>query len=112
MPNYRMGCKRILLSNDFYPAMQRGNVELVTQTIKGICSDAIVTADGTERKLDCIIFGTGFAASDFLVPMKITGRNGQDLQQAWRGGAQAHLGMTVRFSELLHALWAQYQSGT
>jgi cation diffusion facilitator CzcD-associated flavoprotein CzcO len=95
MPNYRMGCKRILLSNDFYPAMQRANVELVTQPIKDIRSDAIVTADGTERKLDCIIFGTGFAASDFLVPMKITGRNGQDLQQAWRGGAQAHLGMTV-----------------
>jgi cation diffusion facilitator CzcD-associated flavoprotein CzcO len=95
IPNYRMGCKRILLSNDFYPAMARPNVELVTDRIVEIRSDAIVAADATERKVDCIIFGTGFAATDFLVPMKITGLRGQDLHQAWRNGAQAHLGTTI-----------------
>jgi cation diffusion facilitator CzcD-associated flavoprotein CzcO len=95
IPDYRLGCKRILLSNDFYPAMARPNVELVTDGITEVRSDVIVATDGTERKVDCIIFGTGFAASDFLAPMKITGLHGQDLRQAWKDGAEAHLGITV-----------------
>ena len=95
IPNYRMGCKRILLSNDFYPAMDRPNVELVTEPIEEIRPDTILTTNATERKLDCIIFGTGFAATDFLAPMKIIGLRGQDLNRCWRDGAQAHLGMTV-----------------
>jgi cation diffusion facilitator CzcD-associated flavoprotein CzcO len=94
-PNYNMGCKRILLSNDFYPAMERPNVELVTEAIKEVRSDAIVATDATERKVDCIIFGTGFAATDFLVPIKITGLEGRDLQQSWSSGAEAYLGITV-----------------
>jgi cation diffusion facilitator CzcD-associated flavoprotein CzcO len=95
IPNYRLGCKRILISNDFYPAMDRPNVELVTETIKEIRSDAIVTVDGAERKVDCIIFATGFAATDFLAPMRVTGRHGQDLHQSWKGGAEAYLGTTI-----------------
>ena len=94
-PDYRMGCKRILLSNDFYPAMTRPNVELVTDAITEVRPGGIVTADGTERKADCIIFATGFAATDFLAPIRIIGRCGQDLHQVWRDGAEAHLGMTV-----------------
>jgi cation diffusion facilitator CzcD-associated flavoprotein CzcO len=94
-PNYRMGCKRILLSNDYYPAMQRSNVELVTQAIAEIRPDAVVTTDSVERKVDCIILATGFAATDFLVPMKITGPTGLTLQQCWKNGAEAHLGITV-----------------
>ena len=94
-PDYRMGCKRILLSNDFYPAMARENVELVTQAIVDVRPDAIVTSDGVERKIDCIVYGTGFAATEFLVPIKITGTRGQDLHRSWQGGAKAHLGMTV-----------------
>jgi cation diffusion facilitator CzcD-associated flavoprotein CzcO len=94
-PDYRMGCKRILLSNDFYPAMDRANVELVTECIDEIRPSAIVTTDGVERQLDCIIFATGFAATDFLAPMKVTGVRGQDLHQAWQGGAEAYLGTTV-----------------
>lgn len=94
-PNYRIGCKRILLSNDFYPAMDRPNVELVTDEITEVRTGSIVTADGAERKIDCIIFGTGFAATDFLAPIAIAGVGGQDLHQTWRNGAQAHLGMTV-----------------
>jgi cation diffusion facilitator CzcD-associated flavoprotein CzcO len=95
VPNYRIGCKRILLSNDYFQAFDRRNVELVTTSIRRIRADAIVTADGTERKIDCIIFGTGFAATDFLVPMTITGSGELDLHQAWRNGAEAYLGMTI-----------------
>jgi cation diffusion facilitator CzcD-associated flavoprotein CzcO len=95
VPDYRIGCKRILLSNDYFRAFDRRNVALVTENIRQIGADAIVTADGTERKIDCIIFGTGFAATDFLVPMTITGIGGQDLRQAWRNGAEAYLGMTI-----------------
>ena len=94
-PDYRMGCKRILLSNDFYPALERANVDLITQPIAEIRSDAVITADAAERKVDCIIFGTGFEATNFLAPIRIVGRHGQDLHQSWSGGAHAHLGMTV-----------------
>jgi cation diffusion facilitator CzcD-associated flavoprotein CzcO len=94
-PHHRIGCKRILLSNDFYPAMDRPNVELVTQPIKEVTPRTIVTTDGAEREVDCIVFGTGFAATDFLVPIKVSGTGGADLHQAWRGGAEAHLGITV-----------------
>src|SRR5882762_863304 len=86
VPDYRIGCKRILLSNDYFQAFDRRNVELVTASIREIRTDAIVTADGTERKIDCIIFGTGFAATDFLVPMTITGVGGRDLRETWRNG--------------------------
>jgi len=94
-PDYRMGCKRILFSNDFYPAMERPNVDLVTDAIADVRSVAITTADGVERKVDIIIYATGFTATDFLAPIRVTGRCGQDLQQAWRDGAEAHLGSTV-----------------
>ncbi len=95
IPDYRLGCKQILLSNDFYPAMDRANVELVTERIKEIRPGAVVAEDTVERKVDCIIFATGFAATDFLVPIKVTGLRGQDLHQSWNGGAEAYLGMTV-----------------
>jgi cation diffusion facilitator CzcD-associated flavoprotein CzcO len=94
-PHYRIGCKRILLSNEFYPAMGRANVSVVTDSIRNIDKDAIVTADGTAHKADGIIFGTGFAATEFLVPMQVAGANGRDLHEVWRAGAQAHLGITV-----------------
>jgi cation diffusion facilitator CzcD-associated flavoprotein CzcO len=95
LPRYRIGCKRILLSNDFYPAMDRPNVELVTDAIKEVTAGGIVTADGVERRFDCIVFGTGFAASDFLAQIKITATGGANLHQGWRDGADAHLGITV-----------------
>ncbi len=92
-PNYHMGCKRILLSDDFYPAMQRPNVELVTAGISELNPNSIVATDATERKIDCIIFGTGFAA--FLAPMRITGVGKQSLNQCWKNGAEAYIGTTV-----------------
>ena len=95
IPSYRMGCNRILLSNDFYPALSRPNVELVTDGIKQIRRNAIVATNAVEREVDCIILATGFAATDFLVPMKVTGRHGHDLHRSWNDGAEAYLGMTL-----------------
>jgi cation diffusion facilitator CzcD-associated flavoprotein CzcO len=94
-PGYPIGCKRVLFSSDYYPAMTRPNVDLVTERITEVRRGSIVTADGRERHVDAIIHATGFTATDFLAPIRITGRRGRDLNQAWREGAEAYLGITV-----------------
>jgi cation diffusion facilitator CzcD-associated flavoprotein CzcO len=94
-PDYVMGCKRILISNDWYPALQRPNTELVTAAVSGVTADGITTADGRQHAVDAIIFGTGFQATDSLGRFSISGRGGQLLSEAWRGGAQAYLGASV-----------------
>lgn len=94
-PDYPMGCKRLLISNDYYPALSRTNVEVVSDGIREITATSVISADGREREVDAIIYGTGFTATEFLAPMSIKGRNGQELNEAWRKGAQAYLGMTV-----------------
>jgi cation diffusion facilitator CzcD-associated flavoprotein CzcO len=94
-PTDPMGCKRILMSNDWYQALQRPDVEVVTDRIAEVRELSIVTADGTEREVDTIVLGTGFAATEFLVPMRITGRDGRDLHEQWKDGASAHLGTVV-----------------
>jgi cation diffusion facilitator CzcD-associated flavoprotein CzcO len=95
-PDYAVGCKRVLLANDYYPALLRDNVELVTEGIREIRPDGIVTADGTTREVDTIIFGTGFDVSGNLTQMKIVGRGGEELNEVWqRKGMGAHLGITV-----------------
>ena len=66
-PDYRIGCKRILISDDYYPALQQPNVEVVTDSIRAITPRGIVTADGVERELDTIILGTGFHVTDMPV---------------------------------------------
>ena len=95
VPDYVMGCKRVVFSNDWYPALARPDVELVTEPIERIVPDAVVTADGAVHPADVIIYGTGFGATQFLTPMQVSGRGGRSLQQAWRDGAQAYLGITV-----------------
>jgi cation diffusion facilitator CzcD-associated flavoprotein CzcO len=94
-PRYPMGCKRILISNDFYPAVTRSNVDIVTDPIERIGPHEVITRNGTEHEADVIIYGTGFQANDFLAPMKIVGRNERDLNEAWRDGAEAYLGILV-----------------
>jgi len=94
-PHYTAGCKRILLSDDYYPALTRPNVELVTDAVRAIAPRAVVTADGREREVDAIVLCTGFRATDYLYGMTITGRGGRDLAAEWRDGARAHLGITV-----------------
>ena len=95
VPDYVMGCKRVLFSNDWYPALGRPNVDLVTEPIERIAAGGVVTADGTLRPADVIIYGTGFQTLDFLAPMRVTGLRGRRLDQAWHAGAEAYLGISV-----------------
>jgi cation diffusion facilitator CzcD-associated flavoprotein CzcO len=94
-PSYRLGCKRVLMSNDFYPALQRPNVELVTEGIESIGSRGVRTRDGAEREVDAIIYGTGFDVSRYLAPIRIVGRQGRELNEHWDTTPSSYLGITV-----------------
>jgi cation diffusion facilitator CzcD-associated flavoprotein CzcO len=95
-PDYRPGCKRLLLSDDYYPALQQPNVEVVTEKIVEVTPTGLVTADGTERRVDTIIFGTGFRVTDNPVAERLHGADGRTLAEHWQEtGAQAYLGTTV-----------------
>jgi cation diffusion facilitator CzcD-associated flavoprotein CzcO len=94
-PTHPWGCKRPLFSNDYYPAFNRSNLELVTDPIERITPTGVVTADGRERKLDMLIFATGFAATKFLSAIDVVGRGGLTLAGAWSDGAQAYKGVTT-----------------
>ncbi len=94
-PGYRIGCKRILLTNDFYPALARPDVDLHTQQIDEFTEDGVRTADGTLHEADVVILGTGFATDNRCAHEHIVGRGGQRIQDAWRDGMTAYLGMTV-----------------
>ena len=93
-PHYEFGCKRVLISNDFYPALARPNVELVTERIKEVRAHSIVTGDGIERPIDVLIYGTGFRVTDMLLGTRILGR-GVEIHDAWKERASAYLGITV-----------------
>lgn len=94
-PRHAFGCKRILFSSSYLPALQRPNVDVVVERIARIEPDAVVTEDGRRREVDAIVWGTGFHAAEPVVPMRVHGRDGVELQQAWSDGARAHLGLTV-----------------
>ena len=94
-PDYTMGCKRVLLSNDYYPALTRDNVEVVPSGVERITPTGVVGHDGTVREVDTIIFGTGFHVTDMPIAALITGRDGRTLAEAWRESARAYLGTSV-----------------
>lgn len=94
-PDYAVGCKRVLLSNEWLPALVAPNVELVTDGIREITPSGVVADDGKLREVDAIVYGTGFEATGFLAPMRISGLNGQTLNERWQQGAEAYMGMTV-----------------
>jgi len=94
-PDYQIGCKRILISNDYYPALQQSNAELVTDAIVEIRSHSVVTADGAEREVDTIILGTGFRVTETPFASRIRGRDGRLLAQVWDGSPEAYRGTTV-----------------
>jgi len=94
-PDYDIGCKRVLATDNWYQTLIKDNVELVTDPIASIGENAIVTQDGSEYDVDVIIYGTGFAATDFLAPMDVTGRKGRSLHDAWHDGASAFRGVAV-----------------
>ncbi len=94
-PDYPAGCKRILLSNDWFPTMARPNVDVETSHIAKVTPEGLVTEDGVTHKADVIIYSTGFETTTFLAPMKIVGRGGRDLNEVWAKGAEAHRGVAV-----------------
>ena len=94
-PDYPIGCKRILFSSDYLPALTQVNVDLVTKKITKITPHGITTADGVEHPAEVIIWGTGFRGTESLAPMKITGIDGRDLHEQWSDGARAYYGMTL-----------------
>src|SRR6476620_9222201 len=94
-PNYLLGCKRILISNDYLPAITQPNVELVTAGIAEVREHSIVGKDGVERTVDAIIFGTGFHVSDFPFAGKVRGRDGRTLGEVWAGSPKALAGTAV-----------------
>ncbi|WP_166392343.1 flavin-containing monooxygenase [Nocardioides ochotonae] len=95
VPDYALGCKRLLFSNDWYRALARPHVDVVTEAVVALEPHGVRAGDGTLHEADVVIWGTGFRATDFLGGIKVTGRGGLDLREAWDGGARAHLGMTV-----------------
>ena len=94
-PDYAVGCKRVLITSDWFRALRRPNADLVTAPIAQVRPDGIETTDGRVHEADVIIFGTGFTATDFLAPMEVVGRDGTSLRATWAGGAQAYYGLTV-----------------
>jgi cation diffusion facilitator CzcD-associated flavoprotein CzcO len=94
-PDYELGCKRVLISNDFYPALQRDNVALVTEGVARITPDGVVDAAGVLHPADVIIYATGFETRSFAGEVRITGLDGLALDVAWVDGPEAHLGVTT-----------------
>lgn len=95
-PDYIMGCKRILVSNKYFPTFNRDNVELVTDAIQELTADSIITKDGKMRKIDCLIYGTGFITDPriYLQPFSCIGEHGIELKQAWKDGAESYYGIS------------------
>ena len=94
-PSYPIGCKRVLFSTDYLPALTQPNVDVVTDDITAITATGVVTSDGTHHDVDVIIYGTGFKATEFLAPIRIVGAGGAELHDQWSKGARAYYGMTV-----------------
>jgi cation diffusion facilitator CzcD-associated flavoprotein CzcO len=94
-PRFTLGCKRILLSNDYYPALTQPNAEVVTERIVEATETGVVTADGTHHELDTIVLCTGFKVTDHPVMNLLHGRDGRSLGEHWAGGAEAYLGLNA-----------------
>ena len=94
-PDYTMGCKRIIVSDDYLPALARPNVEVITERIAAVRERSIVDASGVDRATDVIVFGTGFRPTDPPLAPCVRGRDGRSLADVWEGSPRAHLGTTV-----------------
>jgi cation diffusion facilitator CzcD-associated flavoprotein CzcO len=94
-PDYPIGCKRILISDDYYQSLCRENVEVVTSPIERVVPGGVRTADGRVHPADTLIFATGFETTSFLAPIQVEGLGGRKLEEEWREGAEAYLGVAV-----------------
>jgi cation diffusion facilitator CzcD-associated flavoprotein CzcO len=104
-PSYSIGCKRILLSDDWYPALQAPNAEVVTQGVAEVGERSIAFADGTEREVDTIVLATGFSPTDPPIAHRIRGHDGVSLSDAWSESMRAYLGTSVAGFPNLFFLW-------
>jgi cation diffusion facilitator CzcD-associated flavoprotein CzcO len=95
VPDFTLGCKRVLFSSRWYPALSAANAEVVSDPIREVVPDGIVDATGRHHPVDTIIFGTGFHVTDPPIAERIRGRDGRSLAQVWQGSPQAHLGIGV-----------------
>lgn len=95
VPGYPIGCKRILLSSDWYPTLLQPHVRVETSEVVRFEPDGVVSADGAHHRADAVVFGTGFESLDFLAPIDVEGAEGAKLADVWREGAEANLGITV-----------------
>ena len=93
-PDFTLGCKRILLSNTWYPALQAPNTELVSHGVERITERGVVAADGVEQAVDTIIFGTGFFVTNTSMWKRVIGRGNNSLDDVWQGSPQAYVGTT------------------
>jgi cation diffusion facilitator CzcD-associated flavoprotein CzcO len=94
-PDYSIGCKRIAPSNDWYPALGKPNVELVTDAIREVKANSIVDSEGVERHVDAMVLATGYHVTDMPIARAVFGRGGRSLDEIWRGSPRAHRGSTV-----------------
>jgi cation diffusion facilitator CzcD-associated flavoprotein CzcO len=94
-PDFKIGCKRVLVSNDYYPALQKPNCKLITWPIVQITENGVQTMEGVEHAVDCIVFATGFDVCKSGTPFPITGLNGRNLDEEWSRGAQAYKSINV-----------------
>ena len=94
-PTYTIGCKRILVSDDYFPAVAQPNVELVTDHVREVTPSGVVTEDGRLHEADVLIYGTGFRVTDPLISSRIIGRDGRSLAEAWQGSPAAYMGTTA-----------------
>ncbi|MEW1832478.1 NAD(P)/FAD-dependent oxidoreductase [Streptomyces sp. NPDC088196] len=94
-PDYRIGCKRILLSRTYYPALAQPNVDVVASGLSEIRGSTVVAADGTTAEVDAIVFGTGFHVTDMPIAQRVVGADGRTLAEAWQGGMQALRGSSA-----------------
>jgi cation diffusion facilitator CzcD-associated flavoprotein CzcO len=94
-PEYRAACKRLIISPDFYDAIQRPNAELVTDGIERVEPAGVRTKEGRLHELDVLVLATGFKADAFMRPMDIIGRNGTTLDQAWTPRPEAYLSISI-----------------
>jgi cation diffusion facilitator CzcD-associated flavoprotein CzcO len=94
-PQYEVGCKRNINSDTYLAALDRPNVDIVTEPIERIVPEGIVTGDGTLHAVDAIVYATGFTPANYLSTLRVVGPGGRELADVWRDGPEAYLGMTV-----------------
>ncbi len=94
-PDYRVGCKRVVVSNDYYPALKRSDVHLVDAAVDRFTPQGVVDAHGQEHELDVVVMATGYAIEEMLAHVEITGRGGQTLEEAWADGMEAYYGVAT-----------------